>query len=367
MGFLAGYSKYADLTLAGASYPGGGLSGATTGVPTTIAIPAALKAVCQAAGEDLRLTAGDGTTLLPYGIENWAAAEPIVHVLTPLAAGNVSIRAYGGNAGASDAQSKATLTAALAGYWPLGDAASPAVDWCAAGNNMAQSGGVTFGGSGQVGGACSFAAASNQYLMATASPVAGSPSALTVACWVNGAAQDNRVFIALGSTLSDANFILLGSGTSGSGHRRDSARILIHDSVRGVVADAAYGICLNSAWHHVALAYSGSACRVYIDGADVGGVASLPALTWTFNRSAIGVLYRSAPYAVTYFTGSIDGALIAGSALSANQIKALATYPGHASQAWGAVQDVPSGHPVMRRWGGISGMTPGGVRIGRGW
>ena len=158
MAWLTGWSNRAPLTIDG-TVPA--LSGSVTNGIACVAVPAAIKALCQAAGQDVRFTSNDGTTLLDYGIEDWIAAAPVCHVRVPtVATGTTIIYAYGGNAGASDTQNKAGVATDYAGYWPLGDAGpTTAYDWTANANHGTQTGGVTFGATGVTDGACSFSGA----------------------------------------------------------------------------------------------------------------------------------------------------------------------------------------------------------------
>jgi len=185
---LSGWSHYAELTVDG-TVPA--LSGSITGI-AKVAIPAALKAVCQANGEDLRVT-DDADNLLDYGIEDWSAAAPIVHFRrTDWATGNTVCRAYGGNGGASDAQNKANVSQDFELYLPLGDAGpTTAVDWTSNGNNGTQSGGVTFGATGKVGKGCS-CAGDDDYLQGSSTLVLGTQD-FSVLLWLKTTAATNGI------------------------------------------------------------------------------------------------------------------------------------------------------------------------------
>jgi len=127
MAWLTGWQYRSPLTIDG-TVPA--LSGAVTNGIAIVGVPAALKAVCQANGEDLRFTSADGETLLDYGIEDWSAATPVCHVRVPtVSAASTTVYAYGGNALASDAQSRSGVAIGHALYCPFGETSGNVVDW----------------------------------------------------------------------------------------------------------------------------------------------------------------------------------------------------------------------------------------------
>lgn len=336
MAFLPGYSKYADLTVNGATI---GLSAAASGWQT-VAIPAGLLAVCQADLRDLRITDGtDGTTLVDYAIESIASG--IVWV-RPAAwsSGLTPLRAYGGHATAVDAQNWPAVTSGWAGVWPLNDAGpDTALDVTVNANNGTQSGGVTFGAVGRVDGACSFSGA--QHIACGSGATLSPTTALTLSAWVKIAANVRYAGIA-GKNYGAANqgYILMH-------HFNADGRFGGWVGIGGVAKFAyANTVAVLGQWYHVTLVYDGSEVRLYIDGAweDRQSDAASGAVSTTTNEFNIG-RYQSGSF--YQLNGSVDQVSVSTSAASADHVRLLATYPGHASQSWGAVQDVPGGGSLI--------------------
>lgn len=327
MAFLPGYSKYADLTVNGALMPGGGLSAAASGWQT-VAIPAGLLAVCQPDLRDLRITTDDGVTLVDYAIESIAGG--IVWV-RPAAwsSGLTSLRAYGGHASAVDAQNWPAVTSGWAGVWPLGDAGpTTAADKTGNGNHGTQSGGVTFGSAGRVDGACSFDGADSALLIADPVFPVGN---VDLSFWVKPAFNTTTTF----------NCGLITAQTAAA----DKTIQVIYYNAKlriALAGQGGYNVSLanyNGTWVHMHVRVDASLnAYLWLDGAYIGtgsaGTGPLALGNLQIGKWSTGVTGS--------WNGAMDQVAITTSALSADQIKLLATFPGHASQTWAAVQDVPS-------------------------
>ena len=327
MAFLPGYSKYADLTVNGALMPGGGLSAAASGWQT-VAIPADLLAACQGDLRDFRIADGtDGVTLVDYAIES--VTSGIVWV-RPAAwsSGTTTLRAYGGHLTAADEQDWPAVTAGWAGVWPLGDAGPTAVDVTGNGNNGTQSGGVTFGATGRVDGACSFDGASG--LISAYNPA--NLAVFTMHAW---ASRSNG---------ADAVRTILGGWGDGSQRwylRQEGASGVMRLGVGAGSAATTTGVSNVGTMVAVTATWTGAAATIHIDGAERPVTSGGMTTSWPNEVLPIGCVRGWGAYQY-YFPGTIDNVCIAPFACTADQARLLATYPGHASQSWSAVQSVPS-------------------------
>ncbi len=334
MGWLTGWSRRAKCTIDG-TVPG--LTGAVSNGIAIVAVPAALKAVCQAAGQDLRFTGSDGTTLLAYGIEDWSVAAPICHVLVPtVATGNTIIYAYGGNAGAVDAQNKAGVATNYAGYWPLGDAGpANANDWTANGNHGTQSGGVTFGQAGKCDGACLLASGSSQYFSIASANSLKLAGSITLLAWLNlvSYSEDGSDYYIRGvlekAFSVEGYFMRVGNGTfAGRNVVRGGFYI-------GGFKEVSGGTVPLGAWTHLAAVYNGAQRVIYVNGAAGTPIATSGAVT-----TGDAVLHFGTDYGVDRFMdGYLDGMGVAGVGFSSDYIAFVAkSFPGSAMFTWGALE-----------------------------
>lgn len=321
-GVLAGWSHRALLTIDG-TVPG--LSGAVTNAIAIVAVPAGIKAVCQAAGQDVRFTANDGTTLLTYGIEDWSVAEPVVHVLIPSAAAtSTSVYCYGGNAGASDAQSKSgVVDANTIMYLPLGDAASPAVDWTSNANNGTQTGSPTFGATGKAGNGVTFA--SGKYLTLPGTSFPTGTAARSTACWFK-----------FSSNVNPSSMFSYGAQSSSQGwlHGYYNGTQLTLDGYGSGYAK--FNWTWDSDWHHLVITYPAgggfSTVNMYLDGVAKSLTTSGTPNTGStfFHVSRIGTLDIPCP-------GTLDNIVVTNDVLSADEVKFMAkSFPGSSMFTWGA-------------------------------
>lgn len=333
MGWLAGWSHRIALTIDG-TVPG--LAGSLSARDVAVAIPAALKAVCQANGEDLRITQSDGETTCAYGIEDWTAAEPVVHfAANSIGTGDTVFYAYGGNAGAGDAQDKANVTDAnCAGFWPLGDAASPAVDW-KNGYNATQSGGVTFGATGKIGTCCSFDGGD---LLSTGTALSAFMSANTgtVEMWLKptGAPSDKGWVYLLPNSVSDVNLYTgIMRGKYGGG--ADSLWAYGWDSTERRVQMT---VALD-AWQHVGWVHHHPTLYGYRNGVEEGN-------TGCTTIGSIGAAVRFGKS----FVGAIDHIVMSSVARSADWLKfSASSFPGSGMFSWGSLESAMFATVLMGR------------------
>jgi hypothetical protein len=117
----------------------------------------------QSAGQDIRFMDSDQVSELPLEIEKYndASGNSFIWTRAPLIPASSStgyIWMYYGNASAADKQNaNSVYDTNFKGVWHLGDAGpTTAADSTSNANNGTQSGGVTFGATGQLNSACSF-------------------------------------------------------------------------------------------------------------------------------------------------------------------------------------------------------------------
>jgi hypothetical protein len=115
--------------------------------------------------------------------------------------------------------------------------------------------------------------------------------------------------------------------------------------------------------HAFVLDYNGTeAVRLYVDGTLVITHTMFPNTLWTFLRYVFGCLYRGS--VSEQFSGlevGEDG--IATGTLSDADRASIFSY---AVTYWGT-PTTATGHPALRRWGGVRYMAPGPIPAGRGW
>ena len=336
MGYLAdGWTKREKIT-----FDGSVLSGAVSDAIWKVLPSAGMRTELQAAWEDLRFSSADqGNTALSYGVEK-VGASGAAHVLVPTtAAGNTDIYCWGGNAGAADAQAKTTVVAAYELYLPLGDTASPAVDWTSNGYNATQNGGVTFGATGQVDGACDFDN-SNDYL--DNGTLVAITQDITMIQWVNldgfGVADDNRMW-----TFGTASAMSVLTNAQ-------KVRFARYDGV-GWVADKTYGDSAATlsadTWYHIACVYEHSSGdhRIYVDGVLSKTFTDIHVWSPSSNGYEIGRLHSGSEW----LDGTVDQGGVASTVFSTDQILADRwLYPASAKYTFSGVETV--GALVLREY-----------------
>ena len=164
-----------------------------------------------------------------------------------------------------------------------------------------------------------------QYLSAAASPIASSPSVFTMAAWANGAAQDGRLFFALGSSSNTSPIIGMGTGATSISQSTDSLRPFVRLNsgtfpFGNLTAECISGLW-NSTWKHAAMSFDGTDFKAYANGVNsLTKAGTLGALDT--NRTAIGALLRASP--ILYFGGQVAEAAIWNVALTDAEVDSLA-------------------------------------------
>jgi len=350
MAWLTGWSNRIPLTIDGVT---AGLAGALSNRDVAFAVPAALKAIAQANGEDLRITQSDGVTLEPYGIEDWSAANPVVHfnatTISPL---QVVYYIYTGNAGAPDAQAKASvMDGNTEAYFPMSDAASPADDWTSNGFDAVDQGAAIFGATGKIADAVEFDKTVNSWLEIPVGINAAIPGDnVTVEAWVNAdtfaETSSNRGIVTCGFNITATIKFQLGISVNigvgnelGCGFYSSGSWKFINEG-----ADLT-----QNAWIHVAGTYDGDVLRLYRAGGPVANSASLStALPASSDPWRIGRRHDLGT-AAALWDGEIDHVIISSVRRSVDWIAFSAeNYPGSGMFAFGALETVPAGAPLFQ-------------------
>jgi len=346
---LSGWSHRIKLTIDG-TVPG--LSGSIIGI-CKVGIPAALKAVCQSNGEDLRITSSDEETLLDYGIEKWSATNPVVHFRhTLIGVGDTEVYAYGGNIGASDNQNKPNVAQDDVGYWTLGDAGPDyAYDWTVYGNTAERCGGVTFGQTGKIGDACLFNGSDGK-LDIGKTPSQDTPGDITLLAWCKSHASGSFVLGDMSGQKTIYTFPLF--IINNTVHSNLTFHFNFVDG-GGWLTDGPFGLVIEGVWQHFACWRNTSALtsRAYIDGAagnlsDYSGASNPTVITQAAsNDLAIGYLMGM------YGNGEVDNIRVLTEVLSENEIIFDAySYPSSSMFSWGELEEVPSAS--VSNWGALA-------------
>jgi len=347
MAWLTGWSHRTKLTVDG-TVPG--LSGALSSRDAAVAIPATLKAKAQGAGQDLRITRADGTTLEPYGIEDWSAADPVVHFnANSIGTGDTIFYAYAGNAGAGDAQAKSSvMDGNTQAYYPMSDAASPAVDWASGGFDAVDQGSAVFAATGKIADATEYVKTVNSWLEIPVGINAVTPgSNITIEAWVNAdtfaETSSCRAIVTNSNDVSNVKFQLGINVNTGTGNR-----IGCGFNSGGWFAVNEFASLTENAWHHVAGTYDGDVLRVYRDGAQRAASASLltalPVVTdaWRIGRN------HQLGGAANLWDGEIDHVIISSVTRGVDWLAFSAeNYPASAMFTFGALE-VAVGTPLFQ-------------------
>jgi len=144
--------------------------------------------VTDADGDDIIFTSSDGTTKLDHEKEKYTAStgEYIGWVKLPSISptNNTTLYIYYGNSSISTSQENATgvWDTNFKGVWHMHNASSPATDSTTNANNGTQSGGVTFGATGQINSATSYDG-TNDYLNLGETAIVSNTSVFSLSAW----------------------------------------------------------------------------------------------------------------------------------------------------------------------------------------
>ncbi|NBW15651.1 MAG: LamG domain-containing protein [Caulobacteraceae bacterium] len=165
---------------------------------------------------------------------------------------------------------------------------------------------------------------STQYLSNNSSPLGNRPTTYTMACWVNGAAQDGRFIFCLGNSTTNNPVICIGTGATAASQNTSYARFFARSNNTSGTGEInlSGGPVLDSKWHHIAITWDNSEGKLYVDGTRVanGGSMGTPQ---DLNRIAIGAVLRST--AAGYFNGNIAECGMWNATANSSEIASLAT------------------------------------------
>ena len=164
---------------------------------------------------------------------------------------------------------------------------------------------------------------STQYLSNNSSPLGNRPTAYTMACWVNGAAQDSKLFFCLGNSTTNNPVICIGTGATPASQNTAHARFFARSNNTSGLGEInlSAGTAFDSTWHHVAGTWDNSTARLYVDGSEVasGGSMGTPQ---NLDRLAIGAVLRAS--AATHLNGSMAECGMWNATATAAEIASLA-------------------------------------------
>jgi hypothetical protein len=273
-------------------------------------------------GWDLRFTASDGTTELPYEIEKWdPTGASYVWVQVPELHSNAWITASWGDPGRKDRESYTSDGLVwVNGYVTvahLGEADGPARDSTDSHNDGFATNGVTRNVAGVVGGGCAFDGVGSRVQFDT---VAQPQNSFTYSAWVKTAAthENDLESLSASSGTSGQKFAFSpdhGGNNAGSGLSVGSNGIGVYDHGGGYMPALAVSTnAIGTSWNYVSVVYANKQPAIYVNGVCVR----------MNGTSAKTVL---APYAIGgmvygYFAGSVDEVRVSGVARSADWIRA---------------------------------------------
>jgi len=275
----------------------------------------------QNAGQDLRFTDSDGTTLLAHEIEKWdEAGTSYVWVKVPQIDGSSTtdhIWMYYGNATAADGQDRgAVWSNGYVGVWHLAEASnSTRSDSTCNANNVSDVNTVA-AATGKIGSAANFVAANNEYLTISDAAQTGLDlsTQLTLEAWVNAAsaaAGNIRGILAkMGPTPQHAYQLRWDGGD----------HVDLYFSTDGTNDIILNGVPVLSTgtWYHVAGTYDGAQMKLYLNGS----LDASQAQSGTIFNSTGGLQLGTRTTGTNRFDGAVDEARVSTVPRSANWIKA---------------------------------------------
>lgn len=338
MGIPTGSTHYQEF-----SGPNVSLAEAVPGCPAPIVLSAEMQAlIARPDCFDVVWTDLLGN-VVPFYAESkpstWWVRVPSVPAGTT---GTPLVQCYVGDPAAVDQSNAAGTVAGYTGVWPLGDAGPTyAYDMTGNGYTLTQSGGVTFGATGQVDGACSFDGG-NDFLATPYAPAfdfAGAGRSFCVSGWVYTA-----------KTTSDGGFVgrwynnQVATQQWVLKYESDNAslKFAIQDTSIRVAQSAANSVPVNTWVHIAALAASGTAL-IYVNGTPSGSSVSYGAIRDIGTSVGIDVGADNRPGVPEWWSGSLDSLRVHPAARSASDI--LAEAQATALLTGGAITSL--GSPIL--------------------
>ncbi len=282
----------------------------------------------QANYSDLRFynaSCNNGGTLLPYEIENYTATSAIIWVGVPtLNAANTTISVYYKNntAVGSGQNASGVWGSTFGGVWhmsqnPAGTA--PQIkDSTPNGNNGTTNGSMTLSQqvAGQINGSLKFNTTSDFINVSRANSLEPA-TAITVSAWVYWTNSNTNYakIVSKTPTTNVAPYISYALEQNGTGRNIDAGV-----NVNGTSHEVTAGSITLNAWHYLAMTWnSGSAVKVYIDGALSANSSSLSG-NITYYATPMRIAYSADSQTNCTFNGTIDEVELSNVARSAQWI-----------------------------------------------
>jgi len=253
-------------------------------------------------GADLRFFAADGKTPLKYQIENYDAANELANVwvtLPKLAANSKAdslVMAWGNESATAAAEAKGAYDAAQIFVYHFGGVG--VVKDATDNGNHASASGAQLQAAGPIGAALTFRGSDRVDVPASASLKLQPSSGFTFTAWVkptgNGAGS------------------LLAMGDRAKGLRIGLAGVTLNVGTPAAAASTATTALQAGIWQHVAVVVAGGKASFYVDGNPAGSAAL-----------NVGELSGEAVIGEG-FQGELDEVTLAGTARSADYVRALA-------------------------------------------
>ena len=288
-------------------------------------------AKAKSAGEDIRFTDSNGTTLLDYEIERWdAAGTSLVWVEVPQidgASDTDSIYLYYGNSSATDGQNAAGVwnsnAVMVQHFEETGNCPASFAD-STSNNNDGTCDGTdsTANASGKINGARTFDG-SDDLVRVTSSSSLQPTTGLTVSTWINADSYTNWNKLVSSPYRNDGSWT--GPYVSYAlGFHNNAGGVLFEITTGGSKADTFNTVPnLNTGqWYHLVGTYDGTTMRLYIDGVENATTGKTGDIDYngSTNDIAIG---RASPYVnENPFDGTMDEVRIYNQAMSPDWIAA---------------------------------------------
>jgi hypothetical protein len=277
-------------------------------------------------GNDILFTSDDGITKIPYEREKYTSGTGalVAWVQVPTLSVNRVIYMYYGNSSATDQQQRTgTWDANYKLIYHLGDA-GPTYAYDATSNNNTgtQSGGVTFGATGQIDKATTYGA-NLRGISAGSAPGIGGTNSFTYEVWIYVKTYTNMTNM---TSINGSYFLDRTTGTTpfvdlvpcGGKY----GFYLRYDDATFPAGPNAGNIVVNT-WQHVVMVrdYSNNLFRLYVNGTQTATIASTSGKALTPPAPKLGC-HQSFPDQQRYLDGSLDEFRISNVARSADWIKA---------------------------------------------
>ena len=346
MGWLAGWAKREAITVTN------GTADLTDFTKVVILTADTKRADALATGYDIRFTASDGTTLLYHKREAWAGGggsnvDAIFKVKVPSIyhTTGAAIYIYWGKAGAPDTSDTVNCwDANLVEAWDMKDLTTSTIagDKGYGLNKIEANGPIE--GTGIIGKAQVFDG-SNDFITGATSPTVATTN-ITMSAWANVLTTSEKGTIVHNGS-NAGNGYTLGVGNTTLDTAGNNLIVLLDG-----VAFLNFAKSIGTGWHLLSVTRGANTWLGYVDGV-------VSATTFTTNPTAPNTGFRigkdvDGAYARLWNSG-IDDVRVSTIARAAEWLEYQFGEINEAGNrlAWGGVENASSGHPAIKRFGGI--------------